>query len=981
MVVRCNNVAYAASLAAIILVLILGSSSPPFAQLANGLTNHVTATSSNPLSPTQGTMAHTPNDVSKTDGSSPSSVRAHPVSFLLNRESVGATTASPASTGVQNHGGPTMHTTITFAIFWLPSSDHYEQFTHGNDSRFESLIIQFLQDVGGNSYYNILNQYPDSINGTPIDSSVFGGSYIDTTSYPASGTTSHPLSDVDIQVEVARALDANGWTQGSDKVFLVFTGFGINSCLNFSFCTFTNPGYCAYHSFFTINSQPVIYGNMPDFGGVGGRCTPREPSPNNDFYADPEINLVSHELFEGVSDPQLNAWYDDVSGNEIGDLCAWQFGSVGSDGTNVILNGHSYLVQQEWSNYSNGCALSYGPTKLVGLALTPAQGPGLAASIHAFNVTYSSTGTIWWTIAFANTTRIYVDPSTQIIVSDTSLGSNGTERWCFAETCSDLSLSIVNGTTSSFVYYDLLPQGLSDAIIDGGSPSVIADFIDAPGVPSGVNSPQSTSISLSSTPEIVWVLRGTKLNVTSPGNGSLGERWVSATSNWTINDAFVVPTPITLFHQYLTTFTYQMIGGGTGFSPPFVRLSVLGQSQSATLGESIWADAAGYQYSVQLSGSSTTERWLTGSASGSVASPGIISPIYYHQYSVSVVYSISGGGTPDPPLFASVQLGLSVSVRPGLQPSTMWLDSGSQFSITNPLGGSTPEERWQTPNDTFQSVENTTNVSFTYYHQYYLKADSGSIEPLGSGWYDSGSQIPLLLDYVWNVSGQGLVRQNLLSYTLDGHSFQVSRQGSGFVILPTINMTAPHSVIVFSTIQYYMTVSDATLLGSQTGDDWFDAGSQFTIQANYSESYTASSPLYVYDLVPGFQIVSSSPLGSVSWSNSDADLSFQSNNANVTIYVPTALEVSPSYVYAGGASQPYHYSSGTGLLTLAGLSNHIIVHFESASNPSSALRLMPWLIYIIIGLLGGITAIAGLVLLRLRTRGRWTDSRPPTGAE
>jgi hypothetical protein len=51
-------------------------------------------------------------------------------------------------------------------------------------------------------------------------------------------------------------------------------------------------------------------------------------------------------------------------GNEIGDKCAWNFGtalgSTGSGEYNQVINGHDYYLQQEWSNVSSGCALKYG---------------------------------------------------------------------------------------------------------------------------------------------------------------------------------------------------------------------------------------------------------------------------------------------------------------------------------------------------------------------------------------------------------------------------------------------------------------------------------------------------------------------------------------------------------------------------------------------------------------------------------------------
>ena len=55
----------------------------------------------------------------------------------------------------------------------------------------------------------------------------------------------------------------------------------------------------------------------------------------------------------------MNAWLDS-SGQEIGDKCAWSFGTTNTDGSNVNWNGNPYLVQQEWDNAQSGCVLT-GP--------------------------------------------------------------------------------------------------------------------------------------------------------------------------------------------------------------------------------------------------------------------------------------------------------------------------------------------------------------------------------------------------------------------------------------------------------------------------------------------------------------------------------------------------------------------------------------------------------------------------------------------
>jgi hypothetical protein len=68
-------------------------------------------------------------------------------------------------------------------------------------------------------------------------------------------------------------------------------------------------------------------------------------------------------LEESVTDPDLNAWYDN-RGSENADKCAWTFGTTytASNGSayNLVLGGKEYLIQRNWVNASGGyCAVKY----------------------------------------------------------------------------------------------------------------------------------------------------------------------------------------------------------------------------------------------------------------------------------------------------------------------------------------------------------------------------------------------------------------------------------------------------------------------------------------------------------------------------------------------------------------------------------------------------------------------------------------------
>ena len=57
-------------------------------------------------------------------------------------------------------------------------------------------------------------------------------------------------------------------------------------------------------------------------------------------------SIVSHELEEAVTDPDLNAWYD-RRGQEADDKCAW------SPAPFLGTGGFGY--QYEWSNLTGSC--------------------------------------------------------------------------------------------------------------------------------------------------------------------------------------------------------------------------------------------------------------------------------------------------------------------------------------------------------------------------------------------------------------------------------------------------------------------------------------------------------------------------------------------------------------------------------------------------------------------------------------------------
>ena len=270
---------------------------------------------------------------------------------------------TPDSGPLLYHGGPVLQTGVTtYAIFWVPP-----QLQNGNPTsmtaHYQTVQKNMLADYERHGIDNINTQYYQTV-GTAKkyiqNAGSLGGSYVDTSAYPASGcsdsvTPGNCITDAQLRSEVTKVMGLKGWTGGLNKMFLVFTSSGEGSCFDSSSSACAYTYYCAYHSYIP-GSTPVVYGNEPfgdpNYCQVGGT-----PSPNNDPQADTAATAASHELSEAITDPELNAWYTS-QGNENGDLCAYNYGTNSWDSgkANQMWNGRFYELQMEFNNHNGACA-------------------------------------------------------------------------------------------------------------------------------------------------------------------------------------------------------------------------------------------------------------------------------------------------------------------------------------------------------------------------------------------------------------------------------------------------------------------------------------------------------------------------------------------------------------------------------------------------------------------------------------------------
>ena len=243
--------------------------------------------------------------------------------------------------GISYHGGPVILGTTNIYYIWYGNWS-------GNTAT--NILTDLAQNIGGSSYFNINTTYYNGSN-THVSNSVhYAG---DTTDNYSRGTS---LSDSAIQSVVSDAISSSRLPKDTNAVYFVLTSADVTA--SSGFCT----QYCGWHTHGTIGGSDIKYSFVGNPDRCPSACEDQTVGPNGNAGADGMASIISHELEEAVTDPDLNAWYD-TRGAENADKCAWTFGTTYTSGgalANVKLGTRDYLIQRNWVNAGGGyCAMSY----------------------------------------------------------------------------------------------------------------------------------------------------------------------------------------------------------------------------------------------------------------------------------------------------------------------------------------------------------------------------------------------------------------------------------------------------------------------------------------------------------------------------------------------------------------------------------------------------------------------------------------------
>jgi hypothetical protein len=218
----------------------------------------------------------------------------------------------------------------------------------------------FLGDLGKSDFIHVVDQYTGT---AAAGRYTVSGTHV-TINYKPSAA---PFTDADMLAIVHAVAVFLGEPGGYTNEYHVFLPPGQDECFNKGYKVCYSPDdpktfvFCAYHGSADFSDIGHVLYSVEPFQDNSG-CSSRPGTPNGQL-ADSTNNVLSHELFETITDPDGTAWWNSLDnglfGQEIGDECSFLIftpAAVYFDPSNVTLNGKSYVAQPEYSNAQHACA-------------------------------------------------------------------------------------------------------------------------------------------------------------------------------------------------------------------------------------------------------------------------------------------------------------------------------------------------------------------------------------------------------------------------------------------------------------------------------------------------------------------------------------------------------------------------------------------------------------------------------------------------
>jgi hypothetical protein len=239
------------------------------------------------------------------------------------------------------HGGPLIQTPHIYIIWY----GNWNQANGSDTPAGQQIIRDWGHSIGGSPRFALNTTY--NAGGFAITGGVtWGGESVDT-------GTSTRLTDSNIFTIVKNAINSGRLPYDQAGVYFVVTSSNVTATSGF--CT----QYCGWHTAGNNTSGARIrYSFVGNANRCLSGCAAQTTSPNGNPGIDGSISVLTHELEEATTDPDLNAWFDSA-GAENADKCAWTFGHfqyqvANGSWANVHLGARDYLIQRGLQQITGG---------------------------------------------------------------------------------------------------------------------------------------------------------------------------------------------------------------------------------------------------------------------------------------------------------------------------------------------------------------------------------------------------------------------------------------------------------------------------------------------------------------------------------------------------------------------------------------------------------------------------------------------------
>jgi hypothetical protein len=260
--------------------------------------------------------------------------------------------------GINYHGGPVLKANpVKYYLIWYGNWAS----TGSNTAATVSLVEHFITSLSGTPIEHIATTYGDNSGNVSGNVSFGGHTFVNTTTN---------LTDSSLQTTVSNALNSGALPRDGNGVYFVLSSSNINETSGF--CT----QYCGFHTHASLGGADIKYAFVGNPDRCPSGCEIQRTGPNspaaNVGGADGLINVLSHEQFEAITDPDLNAWFD-TSGQEDSDKCNFNFGTTSTCTStsicsaagkaaaakfNTTFGSNNWMIQQQWENAAGGrCVL------------------------------------------------------------------------------------------------------------------------------------------------------------------------------------------------------------------------------------------------------------------------------------------------------------------------------------------------------------------------------------------------------------------------------------------------------------------------------------------------------------------------------------------------------------------------------------------------------------------------------------------------